>query len=217
MWSGASPPEGGPQPATRTAAAPASSRTLRQRLMAPVELVFTVLAGSRPVPGSRGTFLVACHRHHGGPVLLPDGTEVRPGDRIAEIHFWNRRIAERRGPDSRVLTWRFARDFRADLGALARALGAGHFGPDVRAIYGASPLASGAARFGFMVRPLPPGLRRAALTRWQRGVRRIFRPLPMQADLTAESAELWMSAAELRARYGSAAAAQGDGADSVEG
>jgi len=174
---------------------------LRQRLLAPVELLFTLLAGSRPVPGSHGTFLVACHRHHGAPVQLPDGTAVRRGEMVAEIHFWNRRLAAREHGAAGGITWRFARDFRADLGALARALEGGQLHGAVVAVYGASPLAPAAARFGFFIRPLPPGLRRSLLTAWQQGVRRAFRPRALPPDVGAASAELWMSRAELRRRY----------------
>ncbi len=170
--------------------------------MAPVEWLFALVAGSRPVPGSRGTFLVACHPYRGAAVELPGGALVRRGDRVAEIHFWNGRIAGRGGRDAAALTWAFARDFRADLGALARALELGRLGPPVVAVFGASPLAAAGARFGFTVRPLPPGWRRAALTAWQRRLRRVFAPRVAAPGIDAETAELWMAAAELRRRYG---------------
>ncbi len=179
------------------------TRTLWQRLLAPGEWLFTVWAGSRPVPGSRGTFLIAYHRHRGGDVVLPDGNRVRPGDMVAEIHFWNRRIAARRGGSAQAVTWNFIRDMRADLGALARAMQAGAL--PTATVYGASPLAEAAARFGFFVRPLPMGWRRWTLTAWQTLLRRIFRPVALRPTSQAESAEIWMSSAELLHRYGTPA------------
>jgi hypothetical protein len=178
-------------------------RSWRQWLLLPVEVLFTLLAGSRPLPGSRGTFLVARRRYVGRPFRLPDGTPLRRGDLLAEIHFWNRRIAAREDRSTEQLTWRFVQDFRHDLGVLAAALEAGELG-DVRAVYGQSPLAPAAARFGFHVRPLPRGLRRALLTLWQRGLRRAFRPAASRGEVTSHTAEIWMSTAELLRRYGPA-------------
>lgn len=180
-----------------------------QRALLPGEFLFTLLAGSRPVPGSRGTFLVAYHRHRGAPVGLPDGTRVAPGDLVAEIHFWNRRIAGRAGTDPQAVTWAFIRDMRADLGALARAMASGAL--PRAAVCGASPLAEAAGRFGFLVRPLPRGWRREALTRWQSLLRRTFRPRALHTGASPATAEIWMAPGELIARYGGSGRTQDPG------
>ena len=174
---------------------------LPRRLFAPVEWLFRRLEHSQPVPGSRGTFLVACRRYRGRPVSLPDGVTIRHGDRVAEIHFWNERFAQREATDTRSLTWSVMRDLRADLGCLAEAMRDGSVAAGVRAVYGASPIAAAAARFGFTVRPLPPGLRRTALTLWQRRLRRAFRPLAARADTRADTTEMWMSADAFLRRF----------------
>ena len=181
-------------------------RGLRQRLVAPAEALFGLLAGTRPLPGSCGTFLIACHPHRGDPVQLPDGTCVRHGDPLVEIHIWNAHVASRHAGDPTALTWSFVADFRADLRVLAEAIDAGRCGPRVVAIYGQSPLARGAARFGFFVRPLRAGLRRRWLTAWQGTLRRIFTPGGMPAGARDPTAELWCSRAELHRRYGQTAA-----------
>ncbi len=185
----------------RAARAPAPHR-LWQLLFAPEEWVFTHLAGSRPVPDSRGTFLVACHRHRGDRVALADGTVVERGDPIAEIHFWNGHIANRAGSRASSVTWRIVADFRDDLGALARAIAAGRIAGEAKAVYGASPVAGAAARFGFLVRPMPRGLRRSLLTTWQHLIRWVFRPAAVGPAMEAETAEMWMSTAELMRRFG---------------
>ncbi len=167
---------------------------LPRQLFGPVEWLFRRLEHSRPVPGSRGTFLVACHRHFGRPISLPDGVVVHRGDHVAEIHFWNERFAQREATDTRSLTWSVMRDLRADLRCLAAAMRDGTLAAGVRAIYGASPVAAAAARLGLTVRPLPPGPRRTLLTLWQRSLRRAFRPLAAQADTRSETTEMWMSA-----------------------
>lgn len=171
----------------------------------PVEWLFSTFAGSRPVPGSRGTFVVACHRHRGAAVVLPDGTTVRRGDRVAEIHFWNRRIARRVLPDAVRGTWAFAADFRHDLRALARALDEGALGPPVVAVFGVSPLALAGRRFGFAVRPLPAGPRRRLLGAWQGFLRRTFAPRAAARPHPAPATEVWISVAELQRRYGATA------------
>ncbi len=180
---------------------PHRARALAQWLLGPEEWLFTRLAGSRPVAGSKGTFLVAYHRHHGAAVHLPDGTVVRPGDPIAEIHFWNDHIARRREAEAGAVTWHLVRDFRADLGTLAQAMARREIAPRAKAVYGAGPIAPAAARFGFFVRPLPPGLRRSALTGWQHMIRRAFRPPGVVQHTDAETSELWMSRAELLRRF----------------
>lgn len=176
--------------------------TFWQWLMLPVEWAFSALAGSRPVPGSRGTFLVAYHPYRGEVVRLPDGTTVRPGDPIAEIHFWNRRIALRQGRDAGTVTWRLARDMRADLCALARAIRRGELAAGAVAVYGATPVAAAAARLGFTVRPLRSAWRRTALSAWQLAVRRVFRPRTVKRELHATTAEVWLSRQRLFAMYG---------------
>ena len=176
-----------------------------------MEWLFSTLAGSRPIPGSRGTLLVACHPHHGSPVHLPDGTAVHPGDRVAEIHFWNRRIASRPSADPMKGTWRFIADFRHDLRALARALARGELGPPVVAVFGVSPLALGAPRFGFTVRPLRAGFRRRVLTAWQGLLRRTFAPRAAPHPHGVETTESWMSAADLQRLYGEPAPAPAPG------
>ncbi len=178
-----------------------------------VEWLFTTLAGSRPIPGSRGTLLVACHPYHGSPVHLPGGTTVHAGDRVAEIHFWNRRISARAAadPDPMKGTWRFIADFRHDLRALARALGSGEFGAGVVAVFGVSPLALGAPRFGFTLRPLRPGFRRRVLTAWQDLLRRAFAARAAPHPPGTETTESWISAADLQRLYGDPAPAHPPG------
>ncbi len=170
--------------------------------MTPVEWLFTKMAGSRPVPGACGAFLVAYHPHRGGAVCLPDGTVVHQGDPVAELHFWNRHIAERSGRDAHAITWRLVRDIRADLRVLARVVLAGEFAAGAVAVYGASPVAAGAERLGFTVLPLRAGWRRSLLSFWQLTVRRVFRPAGVHAELQATTMEAWLSRRRLLELYG---------------
>jgi hypothetical protein len=155
------------------------------------------------VPGSRGTFLLALHPYRGRPIRLADGTVVGRGDPVAEVHFWNARIAAYRGSGTREITWRMIRDLRADFAALAATLAAMEEARRPRAVYGVTPLAEGAVRLGFETRPLPQGPVRRLLTVWQGAVlRRVFHPLRGGGRAAVPSQEVWMSYGELQRRFG---------------
>ncbi len=179
-------------------------RFIAQCMLTPEEWLFALASGSRALPGSHATLRVAYHRHHGETITLPDGTLVRPGDPIAEIHFWNRMIARRVGSDAQEITWAFIRDLRADFRTLAALMASGRFAQKAVAIYGASPVARGATRFGFWVRTLPPGVRSFALTRWQLLLRASFHPAKVQSTLTQRTVEVWMSRDEFISRFAGA-------------
>jgi hypothetical protein len=155
------------------------------------------------VPGSRGTFLLSLHAHHGRPVELRDGTRVERGEPVAEIHFWNERIAAYAVAGTAELTWAFLRDLRADLRTLATALAA--MPPERRplAVYGVSTLADGAVRLGFETRPLPDGAGRRGLSWWQgRVLGRAYRPVSGGGRTAHTSQEVWLSYASLQQRFG---------------
>lgn len=176
-------------------------RFIAQCMLTPEEWLFALASGSRALPSSHATLRVAYHRHHGETVTLPDGTKVRRGDPIAEIHFWNRMIARRVGSDAQEITWAFIRDLRADFRTLATLMASGRFAQKAVAVYGASPVARGATRFGFWVRTLPPGVRTFALTRWQLLLRASFHPAKVQSTLTQRTVEVWMSRDEFIRRF----------------
>jgi hypothetical protein len=146
------------------------------------------------------------HPYRGRPLTLADGASVRRGDLVAEVHFWNDRIAAYTAAGTGELTWRFLRDLRADFRALAAVLAAMPAGRRPRAVYGVTPLAEGAARLGFEIRALPAGLSRWLLTFWQgRVLGRAFRPVAGGARRTHPAQEVWLSYDGLQRRFGGSA------------
>lgn len=167
----------------------------------PWEALFQRVTHSRPVPGARGTFLLSIHPFHGRPIVLRDGTAVGRGALVAEVHFWNARIAARKTQGTRDLTWSMIRDLRADFRALAVALAPLPLERRPQAVYGVTPLAEGAARLGFEIRALPQGWTRRALSWWQgRVLSRVFRPAG-ESRAAHDSQEVWLSFQDLQKRF----------------
>jgi hypothetical protein len=146
--------------------------------------------------------------HRGTPVQLADGTLVRPGDLVGEMHVRNERI---RDLDTRAGLARAFREARADLRALA--VWAGRQPPERRpaAIHGVGITARLAGRMGWEVRPRPRTL-------WHRVEDWYFRWLMVywseggRARLEhgrgpLSGVDAWLSAPALERLYGAPAAA----------
>lgn len=175
---------------------------LIRRGLLPLERLFRASTRSQRLPGI-DSFLLSVHPYAGESLTLPDGTEVRRGATVGEIHFWNEHIADGYETVSeRSLLWRFKRDFEADLRRLAEQEAAGALPADLVALFGVTPLAPMAGRMGFTHIPLRPGLRLRLLTLWQRWLGRAFRPVGHQRPAPARSGACWLSRSELRRRYG---------------
>jgi peptidoglycan-N-acetylglucosamine deacetylase len=102
-------------------------------------------------PGS--VFLFRLERHRGADRRLADGTLVRHGDPLLELHFDNRRMLAMRS-EPHYSTWRIIHTLRGDLVALGARLAAGELGPVV-ALHGVS-LAGGAGSLaGFETAEVP--------------------------------------------------------------
>jgi MFS family permease len=143
-------------------------------------------------------------RHHGRAITLPDGTVVRSGDRIAELHIQNHllpNLASHRG------IWELARMFAGDLGALAAWAERPDFPAGVKAAYGFTILGRGAARLGFTLRERPHTLRSWLDGFFLTGLLALYSPrgvdrLRQGTTYGSYPVEIWMSRGELRRRYG---------------
>jgi hypothetical protein len=161
--------------------------------------------GIRPLRPN-GVLGVEVRRHRGGEVTLRDGTRIRRGDRIVDIHLDNTRIT-----DLWASGWRstFAVAI-ADLGACAAWL-AGVPGRDRPvAVRCGGLLTVGAARLGFEVGP-PRGGFMGALESWYlRGLlvrwSSVGRHRLDQGHEPLRSRESWMSSTCLIERFGPAGA-----------
>ncbi len=147
----------------------------------------------RPVPVREGSLLRYALRRHSGPnLVLSDGTEVRRGDLIAELHLENQELYRRLSTDGEAAPWRLLRNAHQDLAALDGILPAG-----VVAVHGLTLVHPAARRLGFEVRPLPesPGSRLVRF--FMMGLLAIYHPRGIHRvqSITERDrpAEVWLS------------------------
>jgi hypothetical protein len=157
-----------------------------------------------PIPNApHGVLDVYFGRYHGEPVVLPDGTPIRPGDRVIEIHTNNLLVLDA----VRSSRWRILPAMAGDLRALAAWVTQPDFAPDVQAIYAVTVLGRGAAWLGFHLRDRPPGPRARLDRLFMAGLLAIytsegFERLSHGKTFGPYPQEIWMSRAELLRRYG---------------
>lgn len=201
-----------------------TSRLVREAIFA-LDALLRQLQGIHEFSQEPDCVLRIARRRSRQTRVLSDGTVVRVGDPIVELHFWNEHIPRMglAGPD---LTWglRFYRRLRRSLLELARYASRAPEMGDVVAFRGESSLAAevGWERYaevltslGFDFNPLPPA------NIWQRiasffehlyvwALIWAFNPVSLRGKrlLTAGRGELWISRARLLERYAPAALMQ---------
>jgi hypothetical protein len=141
---------------------------------------------------------------------FPDGTLLRPGDPIGELHLRNRRVraihATVGHPVPLGLTFR--RLLVASLRALADATEADPLLRPLKAFHASTILATGAERIGFVVTAADGRARRLRTLFFHLLLCRYHaHGLARLPEAGLPPRELWLTAAELRRRYGGAAAA----------
>ena len=143
-----------------------------------------------------GLFRYRLESYRGPERRLADGTVVRRGDRLVDLHFDNRVMAQMR-KEGRFTAWRAVHELRLDVAAIGRAAAKGELGPVV-ALHGTSLMGAAGGVLGFESRELPHDLRRAFERYFLAGLDAIYHPsglkrLEGQASRRWPS-EVWMSA-----------------------
>jgi hypothetical protein len=166
------------------------------------ERLMLTLRPVHQVPGAPyNLFLTRFGRYRGQPITLPDGTTVRSGDRVLELHANNRLLA--RIPGGLALV----RQARGDLTALAAWTQRAEYPREVRAIYGFTMLSRGMPRLGFILRDRPITLRVRLERFFLLGLMALYhgeglKRLQQGTTFSRYPQEIWMSIAELQRRYG---------------
>lgn len=207
-----------------TTPSPAGRRGRRTRPLAPPALLDPAFAVIERIDRRRrairplrpdGVLGVELRRHRGRPIALRDGTTVRPGDRIVDLHLDNRRVTL-----AWAAGWRAAfATAAADLRACAAWLST--LPPDTRpvAIRADGLLIAAAVRMGFEASP-PRGGFMGALESWYlRGLLVRWSPAGRgrldRGHEPLRTREAWLSTRALLDRFG--APAQGSETTSTNG
>jgi hypothetical protein len=147
-------------------------------------------------------------RHYKGPnKVLNDGSEVKTGDTIIELHLNNNWFKRRRNLNLKASQSprEFLGCFAQDLHLLAQQVASGMFG-NITALHGSTILHIAARRLGFQIDELPDSL-------WKRGARFYMAGLMQVYHLRGEEVsglrekpwelkQVWLSRAAFLSKYG---------------
>jgi hypothetical protein len=173
-----------------------------------VDRFLTLVGHIKPLKADdSGIIRIGLHRYKGPTRMLNDGSEVRIGDTLIELHMNNDWFKRRRKLNLSISQspWEILNAFDEDLRLLAQRVVDGEFEGFV-ALRGVTFLHTGSKRLGFQVDELPDGLWKKGARFYMAGLVRIYN---LRTDRTSkrrarpvELKEIWLSKAALLRRYG---------------
>ncbi|HUX47876.1 MAG TPA: hypothetical protein VMV76_01665 [Dehalococcoidia bacterium] len=147
-------------------------------------------------------------RRYKGPIrVLNDGSKVRTGDTIIELHLNNAWFKRRRKLNLRASQSprEFLGCFAQDLHFLAQQITSGMFG-NITALHGSTLLDVAARRLGFQVDKLPDSLWKKGGRFYMAGLMQVYHlrgdKVSRLREKPRELKEVWLSRATLLTRYG---------------
>jgi len=174
-----------------------------------VDKCLRTISRTKPVRADgRGIIRFNIHGYKGPTKLLNDGSEVKSGDKIMELHLDNAWFRRRRNLYLSVTQspQEFFGCFTQDLQILAQQMSSGNFG-DIAALHGSTLLHVAARRLGFQVEELPDSLLKKGARFYMAGLMHVYH---LRGDgvlglrvKTWQLKEVWLSRATLLSKYGS--------------
>jgi hypothetical protein len=173
-----------------------------------VDRFLTLVGHIRPLKADdSGIIRFSLHQYKGPNRVLNDGSEVRIGDTLIELHVNNDWFKRRRKLNLRISQspWEILDCFEQDLRLLAQQVVDGKF-EGVAALRAVTFLHTGAKRLGFQVDGLPNSLWKKGARFYMAGLMRIYNlrtdDAPRRRGRSTELKEIWLSKAALLSRYG---------------
>ncbi|MCL0094658.1 hypothetical protein M1N58_02005, partial [Dehalococcoidales bacterium] len=124
-----------------------------------LDSIFSWGVGIKPLRKDRiSAISIELRRYRGQCLELDDGSEIKAGDLVIELHLNNTWFAQRRANSSPKTFREFVSTFYADLKYLARQLAEGKISSEIKAIHGVTLLHTAAQYLGFTVLELPDSL-----------------------------------------------------------
>ena len=154
-----------------------------------------------------GIIRYSVHRYKGSTRLLNDGSEVRRGDTVIEVHLNNAWFKQRRNRhlSASQSPREFLGCFAEGLRFLAQQVGNGVFG-NIAAVHGITLLEVAARRLGFQVDGVPDSLWNKGARLYMAGLMEVYHlrgnHVSGLKEKTWELKEVWLSTAKLLATYG---------------
>jgi hypothetical protein len=147
------------------------------------------------------------HRYKGPTRVLYDGSAIKIGDTIIELHLNNAWFTRRRNLylTASQSPREFLGCFAQDLRILAQQISSGIFG-DIAALHGSTLLHVAARRLGFQIDELPDSLWKKGARFYMAGLMQIYHlrggEIAGLRQKTWELKEVWLSKAALLTKYG---------------
>jgi hypothetical protein len=172
-----------------------------------VDKCLRTISRTRPVRGNdSGIIRFNLHRYKGPTKVLNDGSEIKMGDTIIELHLnkaWftrrrNRHLSASRSPRE------FLGCFAQDLRILAQQISSGTFG-DIVALHGSTLLYVAARRLGFQIEELPDSIWKKWARFYMAGLMQVYHLRGDEAvslrEKPWELKEVWLSKSALMSKY----------------
>jgi hypothetical protein len=173
-----------------------------------VDRLLRVIYHIRPLKADDSGIIRFDLRHYKGPTkVLSDGSEVKTGDTIIELHLNNDWFKERRRLNLKASQSprEFLGCFAQDLHLLAQQVASGMFG-NITALHGSTILHTAARRLGFQIDELPDSLWKRGARFYMAGLMQVYHlrgeEVPGLREKPWELKEVWLSRAALLSKYG---------------